>query len=151
MSAGIQPDCLGGREIRKFDSMNRVVIPAPFRSRYGNVVYLFKNFQNNDCVVVYSEEDYLKVYNGIAKTYTGAELAFMQNLFTDHIDMCVIDKAGRITLKQDFLDFAEMEDEALVICQPNRIELWNEEKWNAQFKPEAMPDLSKFNISPTMD
>lgn len=148
MSAAEQKDCLGGRELRKFDQVNRIAIPARFRSRYGNTVYLFKNFQSNDCVVIYSEEDYLKVYDNISKSYTGAALTYVQRLFLDNIDMAVIDKAGRITLKPDFIEFAELQDEALIICHPDRLELWNQSRWDAQFTPEAMPDLSQFNLSP---
>ncbi len=148
MPAAEMKNCLGGRELRKFDQVNRIAIPTRFRSRYGDTVYLFKNFQSNDCVVVYSEEDYLKVYDNISKSYTGAALTYVQRLFLDNIDMATIDKSGRITLKPDFIEFAGLENEALIICHPDRLELWNEGKWNAQFVPEEMPDLSMFNLSP---
>ena len=148
MPAAAQPDCLGGKELRKFDQVNRITIPTRFRSRYGNTVYLFKNFQSNDCIVVYSEQDYLDVYNGLAEVYSGAELTYVQRLFANNIDMAVIDKAGRITLKPDFIEFAGLVDEALIIAHPDRIELWNQERWDSQFNQTITPDLSKFSLSP---
>ncbi len=148
MPAAAQPECFGGRELRKFDQVNRITIPTRFRSRYGNTVYLFKNFQSNDCIVVYSEEDYLKVYDGLADVYSGAELTYVQRLFSNNIDMAVIDKAGRITIKPDFIEFAGLADEALVIAHPDRIELWNQDRWEAQFKQPIVPDLSRFSLSP---
>lgn len=148
MPAGAQPNCLGGSEVRKFDQVNRITIPTRFRARYGNTVYLFKNFQSNDCIVVYSEEDYLKVYDNLAKVYTGAELTYVQRLFSNNIDMAVLDKAGRITIKPDFIEFAGLTDEALIIAHPDRIELWNQDRWDAQFTTPIVPDLSKFNLSP---
>jgi MraZ protein len=148
MPAAAQQECLGGRELRKFDQLNRISIPTKFRARYGNTVYLFKNFQSKDCIVVYSEEDYLKVYDGISKSYTGAALTMVQRLFLDNIDMATVDKAGRITLKPDFIEFADLGEEALVICHPDRLELWNQARWDAQFEQSIMPDLSAFNLSP---
>jgi len=148
MSAAPQLDCLGGRELRKFDQANRLTIPPRFRSRYDNAVYLFKNFQSKDCIVLYSEEDYIKVFDNISKVYTGEVLTKVQQLFINNIDMATMDKSGRISIKPDFIEFAGLGEEALMICFPDRIEIWDPAKWDAQFKEEELPDLSAFNISP---
>ncbi len=148
MPAAVQQQCFGGRELRKFDQVNRLAIPAKFRSRYGNTVYLLKNFQGDKCIILYSEEDYIKVYDNIAKSFSGAMLTRVQRLFVENTDMAVMDKAGRITVNPEFQKFAELDGEALIINNPDRIELWNEKNWNSQFTEEELPDLSNFNISP---
>ncbi len=148
MPAAVQQQCFGGRELRKFDQINRIAIPAKFRSRYGNTVYLFKNFQGDKCIIMYSEEDYIKVYDNIAKTYSGEMLTRVQRLFVDNTDMAVLDKAGRITVSPEYQKFAELEGEALIISNPDRLELWNEANWKSQFEEKDLPDLSLFNISP---
>ena len=152
MPAAPVHESLGGREFRTFDQTRRLSIPSKFRFRYGSTVYLLKNFQaeGEECIVVYTEDDYLKVYDGIAKSYDGAELTFMQRYFANNISMASIDKAGRVSLPEDFLEYSGLNNEqgALLICQPDRLELWNEEKWNKLFDVEIKPDFSKFNISP---
>lgn len=149
MPADVQQQCFGGREVRKFDQVSRLAIPNKFRARYGSKVYLFKNIQTRDSVIVYSEEDFLKVYDNLAKTYSGAQLTMIQRMFVDNVDMAPMDKAGRITVKQDFIDYAGLKEEVLIVCNPDRLELWDEEKWNSQFAaPAELPDLSLLNISP---
>ena len=150
MPAAVQQQCFGGRELRKFDQVNRLAIPAKFRSRYGNTVYLLKNFQGDKCIIMYSEEDYLTVYDNIAKSFSGAMLTRVQRLFVENTDMAVMDKAGRITVSPEFQKFAPAAIlfPGLIINNPDRIELWNESNWNSQFTEEELPDLSNFNISP---
>lgn len=141
---------LGGQELRKFDQANRLTIPAKFITDFGSKVYLFKNFQSNDCIVLYNEEDYLSVYYGLEESYSGKELSAVQNYFIDHIFMAVIDKAGRISLRQDYIDFAGLKEEVLIVRQPNRLEIWDPDKWNKKVSEEAVEniDFSKFSISP---
>jgi len=152
MPAAPVHESLGGREIRTFDQTHRLSIPTKFRFRYGSTVYLLKNFQaaGEECIVVYNEEDYLKVYDGIANSYDGAELTYMQRYFANNVCMANIDKSGRVSIPDDFLEHALLKDEpeALLVCQPDRLEIWNEEKWKKLFDVEVKPDFSKFNISP---
>ncbi len=109
---------------------------------------MFKNFQGDKYISMYSEEDYKKVYDNIAKTYSGEMLTRVQRLFVDNTDMAVLDKAGRITVSPEYQKFAELEGEALIISNPDRLELWNEANWKSQFEEKDLPDLSLFNISP---
>ncbi len=152
MPAAPEHESLGGKEFRQFDQSRRLSIPVKFRFRYGGTVYLLKNFQmpGEECIVVYNEEDYVKVYDGLARSYDGAELTYMQRYFANSVCMANIDKAGRVSIPDDFLAHAELSEEpgALLVCQPDRLELWNEEKWNKLFDVEVKPDFSKFNISP---
>lgn len=148
MPAAPQQQCYGGCELRKFDQVNRLAIPAKFRSRYGSTVYLLKNFLGDKCIIMYSEEAYLKVYNNIANDYSGAELAIVQRLFTQSSDMATMDKAGRITVSEEFQEFAELKGEALIVNSPDRIELWNKDNLDRKLEAAKSIDLTKFNISP---
>ncbi|MBR0112385.1 MAG: hypothetical protein IJM02_01425 [Clostridia bacterium] len=152
MPAAPVHESLGGKEYRLFDQTRRLSIPSKFRFRYGSTVYLLRNFQaeGEECIVVYNEEDYLKVYDGLAKSYDGAELTFMQRFFSQNISMASIDKAGRVSIPEDFLSYAELNEVpgALLVCHPDRLELWNEGKWNKLFDVPVKPDFSRFNISP---
>ncbi len=148
-AAPLQPS-KGGQELRKFDQINRITLPAKFTTDFGTKVYLFKNFQNNQCIVLYTEEDYLSVYYGLEDVFSGEELSLAQNYFIDHIDMAAIDKSGRVTLKQDFIEFAGLKEEVLIVRQPNRLEIWDPEKWREYNSPEKLKkmDMSRISISP---
>ncbi len=136
--------CLGGSELRKFDQVNRITIPGPFRSGLGKQAYLLKNIQStckaNNCIIVYSAEEYLKFFERLETIYKGEVLAKAQRKISASVDRVVIDKDGRITLKPDFMSFAELSDEAMIVCQPKKLEIWCPKKWNDLFGDEEQTE-----------
>ena len=156
--ADVITDCLGGCELRKFDQVNRITIPGAYRSRLGKQVYLLKNFQStckaNNCIIAYSAEEYLKFFERLSEIYSGEVLAKAQRKVSASVDRAIIDKDGRITLKPEFMEFAALTEDALIVCQPNKIEFWNPERWDNLFADEEqtdedegeMPDFSKITF-----
>ena len=151
MPAAAVQQCFGGSQICKFDQMNRLTLPVKFRARYGNTVYLMKNIQDPDdkCILGYTEEDFVKVYDNLAKVYSGRQLTLVQRLFMDNCEMATIDSSGRVTFKPEYREFADLTEDAKVISNPDRLEFWNKDNWAKQFESEeAIPDLSQIILSP---
>lgn len=140
--------CFGGSELRKFDAMGRIAIPNKFRGRFGNEnkAYLFKNIHSNESLILYTEEGWKKVYNKLSSLPNDVK-AYMQDEFISRIDMLSMDKAGRITVRQDFKEYAELGDEVIILCYPDRIEIRDPEKWEHRQKPASLPDFSTLDIS----
>ena len=150
MPAAIQ-QCFGGSQVCKFDQLNRLTLPVKFRARYGNTVYLMKNLQdpNDNCILGYTEEDYVKVYDNLSKYFSGKALTLAQRKFVDNSEMVTIDSSGRITVKPEFREFAELDVDAKIISNPDRLEFWNKDKLNAQLEEEAEElDFSGISLSP---
>ncbi len=128
--AGPVQECLCGTELRKIDSAGRLSIPAGFRSRFGSSVYLLKALSGDKCLIVYTEEGWLSYYNGLSAKYEGRALVVKQRRSIGNSKRSLVDKDGRIIISPDFLDFAGVENEALVVCYPDRVEIWSEENWH---------------------
>ena len=45
--------------------------------------------------------------------------------------MVTVDKSGRISIKDDFKEYAKLTDEVLAVGTTNRVELWNPAEWDA--------------------
>ncbi|MCR5522069.1 MAG: hypothetical protein K6F64_00300 [Clostridia bacterium] len=136
MSEGVITSCIGGCENRKFDQGNRITIPNAFRERFqAKQVYLLKNIQSrskaNNCIIAYTPEEYLAFYERLETIFEGEMLDKAQRKIAGSTDRAIIDKDGRISLKPDFMEFAQLTDEAVISCQPKKIEIWNPEKWSA--------------------
>ena len=136
MAANEEICCFGGKEVRKIDSASRVSIPASFRSRLGQTVYLLKSLSKEPCVIIYSEEGWQEYYKNLSNIYEGKLLTKFQRRSVGNVDMAVVDKCGRIVLKKDVLDFTGITEEALVVCYPDRVEIWNEQNWLSAFEDD---------------
>lgn len=127
----------GGSELRKFDQTCRLTIPVPFRNGLDKTAYVLKNIQSSskatNCLIVYSPEEYLKFFERLESVYTGEVLAKAQRLVSANVDRVSIDKGGRISVKPEFMDFAELREDALIVCQPRKLEIWSPAKWNNLF------------------
>ena len=128
--------CIGGNEVRRFDQNNRITIPGNFRERFGNKqVYLLKNVQSKskstNCILAYTPEEYYGIFRRLEESFKGEMLDKAKRRIAANSDRVILDKDGRITLKTEFMEFADLcnEEEAVISCQPTKIEIWNKSKW----------------------
>jgi MraZ protein len=118
-----------GKELRKFDQVNRMSVPPTFRKDLGDTIYILKSIYKEPCLVLFSEEDWINFSNGFISAYSGIKQAKAQRKLADRVDKATVDKSGRITIKDDFKAYAELEDEVLVVGTMDRVELWTAENW----------------------
>ncbi len=135
-----------GKEHRKFDQVNRMSIPPYFRDGLGQTVYILKSIQEEPCLLIYSEEEWGRFMDMVIDSFDGEELINAERAIADTSEMATVDKAGRITLKEDYKEYAGLQEDVLVVGANNRIELWLEENWNERCNRKV--DFKKLSLTP---
>ncbi len=117
-------------EMRKFDQVNRMSIPPQFREDLGSPVVIVKSIYDEPCLCIYPEKEYDRLSRSIVRRYKGKQQAIAQRKLARRIDLAYVDKSGRITLKEDFKEYAELGEDVYVVGMGNRLELWNAEVYD---------------------
>ena len=112
------------------DAKGRLTMPAEFRDELGSVVYVTRGFEG--CLSVYSEEDFMNIFNRL-KTLKDSNKEARQyiRMFSVNTKKAEIDKMGRINLPGNLIQLAELKKSCLILGAIDRIEIWDEEKWNS--------------------
>ncbi|MBQ9850606.1 MAG: hypothetical protein IJO36_07890 [Clostridia bacterium] len=119
-----------GHEIRKFDQGNRIAVPTMFRKDLGESFIVLKSIQDEPCLVLFSEEEWINFCDGVTEMFEGRQQAAVQRKLASMSDKVSLDKQGRITLKEDFKAHAMLENEVLAVGTVNRVELWAPDVWD---------------------
>ena len=117
-----------GKELRKFDQVNRMSIPPGYRKDLG-------------------EEEWEIFSMGFISAFSGEKQAKAQRKLADRVEKLTVDKSGRISIKDDFKAYAALEDEVLVVGTMNRVELWTPENWEAWNVDDDDDDFDFSNVS----
>ena len=143
---------LAGKEIRKFDQVNRMAIPPSFRKELGETVVVMKSIHKEPCLILFSEEEWANFSYGVISAFAGEKQAAAQRRLADRVEKVTVDKSGRISIKDDYKAYAGLEDEVLAVGAMNRVELWTPENWaawNAQAEQDDDFDFSGISYSTT--
>jgi MraZ protein len=111
------------------DSKHRLVLPAKFRGKLGDRVYLA--LQDNS-LAVYSETAFEEATERLLDQVRSGEadpqtrLAFASN--TVEIE---IDSAGRITIPQRLREFANLTGDVIVAGALTHVELWDRDAYQS--------------------
>ena len=138
--------CFAGHEIRKFDQGNRIAIPTMFRKDLGESFIVLKAIQNEPCLVLFSEEEWIRFGEGVTERFEGKKQAAVQRKLAARSDKVTIDKQGRITLKEDFKAYARLENEVIAVGAMNRVKLWSPAVWD-EWNAEEDVDLDDISYS----
>lgn len=140
---------LAGKELRKFDQVNRMSIPPSFRKDLGETVFILKSIHDEPCLVIFSEEEWVNFSMGFISSFSGKKQAKAQRKLADRVEKLTVDKSGRISIKEDFKAYANLEDEVLVVGTMDRVELWTPENWKLWCEDDGDDDddLDFSNVS----
>jgi MraZ protein len=127
-----------GNYSNSIDGKGRCIIPARFRLELKGRCILVKGF--DDCIYMFSEEGYQQyadehIENRPDEDDAARDLKFF---FYSATWECDIDKQGRITLPQNFLEYADIQREMVNIGFGSRIEVWAKEKYANRISSAAM-------------
>ena len=139
---------LAGKELRKFDQVNRMTVPPTFRKDLGETVYIMKSIHGEPCLVIFSEEGWEDFSFAFVSAFSGEKQARAQRKLADRVERLTLDKSGRISIKEDFKAYAELDDEVLAVGMMDRVELWTPENWQAwSEKSDEDDDLDFSKVS----
>ncbi len=117
-----------------------------FRKDLGESFIVLKAIQNEPCLVLFSEEEWVKFGDGVTAQFDGKKQAAVQRKLAARSDKVTIDKQGRITLKEDFKTYAKLENEVIAVGAMNRVELWAPDVWD-EWNAEEDVDLGDISYS----
>ncbi len=133
-----------GQYWHNFDQKSRLFIPSKFREMLGESFTISMPISGEKCLYLYPTEEWLALVNRIKETASGAKLTTIQRLIYMNSDDVEQDKQGRITVKQNFCEFAGLDKEVFIMGAGSRIEIWNRENFDAMLENARAEGL--FNL-----
>ena len=127
------------------DAKGRLFIPARFRENIGDEFVLFKS--QDKCISIYDNANFEKLVDQVKMLSRTQREREMQRRFFAAAVTVTMDKQGRFTVPQDFIDHAGLGTEVVITGEANRLEIWSKEAHEAReaaavdLGPEDYPEI----------
>ncbi len=121
------------------DSKKRLALPAKFRKKLGKKVVITKGVDK--CLVVYPEKEWNVMSKKLEKLPISRKEArnFARIMLAGAV-LAGIDRLGRVLIPDYLKDYATLKKNTVVCGLSNRLEIWDEKKWNS-FKSKIEPKV----------
>ncbi|MEK7453123.1 MAG: division/cell wall cluster transcriptional repressor MraZ [Patescibacteria group bacterium] len=118
-----------GEYKHSIDDKGRVAVPSKFRSSLKDGAVVTRGL--DDCLFLYPISEWKKFADKLSQvTITQSDSrAFTRHMLSGAMDVN-IDKQGRIVLPDYLRVFADIKKNVVLAGLYNRVEIWNEDKWN---------------------
>lgn len=117
-----------GMTNNSIDSKGRIVLPSKFREELGASFYFAKGF-GNCCIQAMSTEQFNNICSKILELPADKALALQYTFSATAVEVTP-NAQGRVIIPQALREFAQIDDNALVIGMNNRIEIWSKQKFD---------------------
>ncbi len=126
-----------GEYIHTIDQKKRLAIPSKFRKALGKRAVITRGLDS--CLVVYPIEEWNKMAKKLESLPTGQADArnFARIMLSGAVDVA-LDTLGRILIPDYLKNYASLKRNVAVLGLSNRIEIWDEEKWQEYKKKTEM-------------
>lgn len=126
-----------GEHIYSIDEKKRLAIPAKFRQALGKKAVLTRGIDN--CLVIYPIIEWRELSKKLEKLPSGKSdaRAFVRIVLAGAVDV-VLDKLGRILIPDYLKNYALFKKNVAIIGLSNRIEIWDEKRWQEYKKKTEM-------------
>ena len=115
------------------DAKGRLAIPTRHRERILTRAdgHLVATVDRDYCLLIYPLPDWEEIERKLIRLPTLNKRAKrLQRLMLGHATELELDGHGRILLPKELREFAGLERQAMLIGQGNKLELWDEQRWN---------------------
>jgi len=128
-----------GEYIYLIDEKRRLSIPSKFRKDLGKGAVVTRGF--DDCLVLYSIKEWEKSAQKLQDLppARGEARGLVRIMFSGAADVD-FDKLGRILIPDYLKNYAGLEKNVAIIGLGNRIEIWNQIKWQS-YKAKTEPNV----------
>lgn len=128
---------LAARYEHNVDAQNRVTIPSRLRDGIEKNIRIMPTPDEIPCLYVYSEAEFNKVEAALhAKAVTSEARSAVRRLLGDVV-YGEIDKAGRITLTQELVDYSGITGKVMIVKNANHVEIWSIDNWLIESSAEV--------------
>lgn len=120
------------------DDKGRVIVPPSFREFVEDGMVVTRGMDG--CLFVFPLGKWTNIESILeGKPLTDFQIRKFTRFFYSGAQKARIDSAGRITIPATLRGYAEIDGNVIVAGAPNRLEIWNEARWN-QFLNETEND-----------
>ena len=126
------------------DDKGRIIIPSKFRTELGDKFVLTRGLEN--CLFAYPETTWNKIVEKLNKLpFTKKDARNFSRFFLSGATVVEFDKQGRINISSPLTTYANLTKECVVIGVGDRLEIWDNEKWNQFFEEneDSMSDIAE--------
>lgn len=118
-----------GEYQHSIDAKGRVIVPAKFREKLGELFIVTKGLDK--CLFVYSMEEWSNIESKLKVLPLSQKdaRAFVRFFFSGAVE-CEVDKQGRILIPNNLREHANLEKDVILIGVSSRVELWSKDEWD---------------------
>lgn len=116
-----------GTTSNNIDSKGRIVLPARFREELGDTFIITRGFL--DCLQVLSLPEFEGLRKKIKELPAMQALKLQYKIIATAVEVSP-NSQGRISIPANLRKAAQLEKTATVVGMDNRVEIWNEDKFN---------------------
>ncbi len=122
-----------GQYQHTIDSKKRLALPVKFRGELGDKVVITRGVES--CLVVYTQKEWEVVSHKLANLPMAQQEArsFTRIILAGAMEVS-LDKLGRILIPDYLKEYAGLKKNVAVCGLSNRLEVWDEEKWDVYRK-----------------
>ncbi|HWZ16609.1 MAG TPA: division/cell wall cluster transcriptional repressor MraZ [Mucilaginibacter sp.] len=132
----------------KLDTKGRMMVPAGLKKKLPEAdsegLVINRGFKKY--LVIYTKKEWDKKLDELNKLnqYENKNIEFIR-YFTRGATELTLDATGRINLPKQLLDYAGIDNEVVLTCQINKIEVWDKNAYQALIdsEPENFADLAE--------
>jgi MraZ protein len=113
------------------DDRSRLAIPARFRPALEHGLFIAKGMDR--CLVIYDVDTFQAVLERVQKlnAWQGDARRLQRHFFSGAVQ-AQLDKLGRMVIPQFLRNFAQLENEVVVVGLAERIEVWSKTEWERE-------------------
>lgn len=122
-----------GEYSHNIDDKGRIALPTKFRQDLGRGAVVTRGLDN--CLFLYTQAEWEKLAAKLANMpiAQSKSRAFARLMLAGAMDV-EMDKQGRVILPEYLRKYAGMKKKVVITGLYNRLEIWDEQKWNSYKK-----------------
>ena len=131
------------------DAKGRFLLPAGFKKQMpesGEETFVLnRGFEK--CLSMYTTKSWKPLFSELSKLNDfEPKVRQFKRYFLNGATQVELDKAGRVLIPRNLLDYAGLEKEIVLVSAIDKIEIWDKTKYQEffeTFSPESFSDLAK--------
>ncbi len=123
-----------GSSIVNLDEKNRLAIPKKFREKLlENSSSLVLTAHPEKCLILYNISEWVPIEKKLMSLSSfDPKISSLQRLLVGYAEELAQDKVGRILISQSLMQFAEIQEQVIIIGQGSHFEIWDKNKWDTK-------------------
>lgn len=125
----------------KVGKKRRLALPKKFRKQMGDKLIVTRGYE--DCVIVVNKSQWqniLKIFDD--KPFTNSPVRDTRRFLIGGASEVSLDSQGRFVLPTNLVEFADIDDEVVVVGLVDWVEIWDRKSWNERMK-KVKPNAAK--------